>query len=163
MDSLSLFCRLLQKVAVSADDRQDKFKLARATGDLEPTRGPKGTDWNLCPLKLTTVPFILSRPSFYHQPAGWNAGAPVPDGPGQAGGWEAQVVLRGDPWAPESSSPTGATKLGLVVGQGAFACLGCGPDGEAAGAGQGTQSWGGSGQPFWHQLPPSPGFSLCSA
>lgn len=105
----------------------------------------KGQDRNPCPLKLTTAPFVLSRPSFYHRPAGWNVGAPVPEGPGQAGGREAQVVLRGDPWAPESSSPTGATKLGLVVGQGAFACLGCSPDGEAAGAGQGTQSRGGGG------------------
>lgn len=52
------------------------------------------------------------------------------------------MVLRGDPWAPESSSPTGATKLGLVVGQGAYACLGYGPDGGVAGAGQGMQSWG---------------------
>lgn len=50
------------------------------------------------------------------------------------------MVLRGDPWAPESISPTGATKLGLVVGQDASACLGCSPDSEAAGAGQGTQS-----------------------
>lgn len=39
---------------------------------------------------------------------------------------------------------TGATKLGLVVGQGAFACLGCSPDGKAAGADQGTQSWQGA-------------------
>lgn len=77
------------------------------------------------------------------------------------------MVLRGDPWAPESISPTGATKLGLVVGQGAFACLGCSPDSEAAGAGQGTQSLGvgvgGSSKPSWHHLPPSLGFSLCSA
>lgn len=72
----------------------------------------------------------------------------MPEGLGQAGGREAQVVLRGDPWAPESSSPTGATKLGLVVGQGAFACLGCGPDSGAAGAGQGTQSWGAAASPF---------------
>lgn len=75
------------------------------------------------------------------------------------------MVLRGDPWAPESISPTGATKLRLVVGQDAFACLGCSPDSEAAGADQGKQSWEGgvSGKPFWHQLPPSLGFSLCSA
>lgn len=49
------------------------------------------------------------------------------------------MVLRGEPWAPESISPTGATKLGLVVGQDAFAYLGCSP-GEAARAGQRTQS-----------------------
>lgn len=75
------------------------------------------------------------------------------------------MVLRGDPWAPESISPTGATKLRLVVGQDAFACLGCSPDSEAAGADQRKQSWEGgvSGKPFWHQLPPSLGFSLCSA
>ena len=78
-----------------------KFNLARAAGDLDPTRGLKGKDWNLCTLKLTTAP--LASPSlpltFYHQPPGWNAGAPVPEGPGpgQAGGREAQVVLRGDP------------------------------------------------------------------
>lgn len=77
------------------------------------------------------------------------------------------MVLRGDPWAPESISPTGATKLGLVVGQGVFACLGCSPDSEAAGQARGTQSLQGGGgegsKPFWHLLPPSLGFSLCSA
>lgn len=79
------------------------------------------------------------------------------------------MVLRGDPWAPESISPTGATQLRLVVGQGAFACLGCSPDSEAAGAGQGTQSlFQGEGavsssKAFWHHLPPSLGFSLCPA
>lgn len=136
-----------RKLLACADDRLDKFNLARATGEPEPARGPKGADWNLHPLKLTTAPSVLSRPSLCHQPAGWNVGAPVPEGPGQAGGLEAQVVLRGDPWAPESSSPTSATKLGLVVGQGAFACLGCGPAGGAAGAGRGMQNRGGGGQP----------------
>lgn len=52
------------------------------------------------------------------------------------------MVLRGDPWTPENISPTGSTKLGLVVGQGAFACLGCSPDSEAAGAGQGMHGCG---------------------
>lgn len=54
----------------------------RAAEDPEPSRGLEGTDWNLHPLKLTTAPLALSRPSLYHQPAGWNAGALVPKGPG---------------------------------------------------------------------------------
>lgn len=52
------------------------------------------------------------------------------------------MVLRGAPWAPESISPTGTTKLGLVVGQGVFACLGCGPGSESARAGRGCRAGG---------------------
>lgn len=57
---LPLFCELLQKPTVNADEGQDKFLLAKATGDPEPTRGLKGADWNLLPLKLTTAPLALS-------------------------------------------------------------------------------------------------------
>lgn len=77
--SLSLSFRKLLSVLMT--DRAN-LTWPRATGDPEPSRGLKGTGWNLHPLKLTTAPLALSCLSLYHQPVGWNARALVPKGPG---------------------------------------------------------------------------------
>lgn len=112
----------------------------------------------ICTLKLTTDP--LASPSLpltpYHQPPGWNAGAPVPEGPGwqEAGRhrWFSEEI----PELQKAFSPQAQQSWGLLLVKAPLLVwataqtvrrLGQARGLRAAGCVCGSGCWGGAGQP----------------
>lgn len=162
---MSLFCQLLQKAAVSADDRQDKFNLARATGDLEPTRSPKKGQTGICaPSNQPQPPPSSPAP---RAPVGLLAGMWGPlcqkaQARQEAGRhrWLSEEIPQLQKAVPPQAQQSWGllVKAPLLVWAAAQTVRRLGQAGGRRAGGR-----GGSGQPSWHQRPSSLGFSLCSA